>query len=186
MNLIELDIKGVFVVKMPVFSDERGSFQEIWNDASMSIPGFEGSFVQDNAAVSKRGVLRGLHYQLPFPQAKLVTALQGEVFDVAVDLRPESATFGKWTGRTLVAGSGEALFVPTGFAHGYQVTSETAHVFYKCSDVYHPEAEHALAWDDVDVNISWPLADPLVSAKDNAALTFRQTRSLVSPLERHR
>lgn len=180
MNLIELDIKGVFVVQMPVFSDERGSFQEIWNAANMRIPGLAGTFVQDNAAFSNRGVLRGMHYQSPFAQDKLVTVLQGTVFDVAVDLRAGSETFGQWTAHTLAAGSGHALFVPAGFAHGYQVTSETAHVFYKCTEVYHPEAEHALVWNDLDVNIRWPLSDPIVSAKDKAAPTLRQIRSLMS------
>jgi dTDP-4-dehydrorhamnose 3,5-epimerase len=176
VDLIELDIKGVFLLQLPVFSDERGSFQELWNATKMHIPGLDSDFVQDNTAFSRHRVLRGLHYQQPYPQAKLVTALQGEVFDVAVDLRPDSETFGKWTACTLTGGAGRALFIPAGFAHGYQVLSENAHVFYKCTEVYHPESEHALAWNDVDVNIRWPLDNPVVSAKDKAAPTLRETR----------
>lgn len=131
--------------------------------------GLPADFVQDNVSFSARGVLRGLHFQNPNPQGKLVSVLQGEVFDVAVDVRVGSPTFGRWVGASLSADNRRQLYVPEDFAHGFVVTSETALFQYKCTGYYHPEAEGAVAWNDADVGIEWPIADPVLSAKDRAA-----------------
>ncbi len=166
MKVTPLELSGVLLIEFDVFRDERGYFQEVWNPAHVNIPGVHKEFVQDNIAFSHHRVLRGLHYQDPFPQAKLVVALSGRIFDVAVDLRRGSPTFGRWTGTELAAGTGQALYIPEGFAHGYQVLSENAQVLYKCSEVYHPEAEHSLAWNDPAINIPWPIRDPILSDTD--------------------
>ena len=156
-------------LQFDVFRDDRGYFQEVWNPARANIPGMKKDFVQDNIAFSHYRVLRGLHYQQPFEQAKLIVVLSGSIFDVAVDVRRDSPTFGPWLGTQLTAGSGDALYIPEGFAHGYQVLSPSAHVVYKCTDVYHPEAEHSFAWNDPAVGIRWPIADPILSEKDRGA-----------------
>jgi dTDP-4-dehydrorhamnose 3,5-epimerase len=169
MKVIPLELPGMLLLQFDVYHDARGYFQELWNPGRVEIPGIDKSFLQDNLASSHYRVLRGLHYQEPYPQAKLVMVLTGSVFDVAVDVRRDSPTFGRWIGTELKAGSGHALYIPEGFAHGYQVTSESAQVFYKCTEVYHPEAEHSLAWNDPSVGITWPIADPILSPKDSAA-----------------
>ena len=176
MTVTQLELPDVLLVQLAVFRDERGWFQELWNPNRGSFAGLPTHFEQDNLAFSKRGVLRGLHFQEPFPQGKLVTVLEGEIFDVAVDIRPDSSTYGKWAARNLVGGSGSALYIPEGFAHGYQVLSDSAHVLYKCTKVYHPEAEHTIAWNDPGLAIAWPLADPILSAKDSAAPTLAALR----------
>ncbi len=180
MTLTELEIPGVLLVTCDVYRDERGWFQEFWNPARMRIPGLPQPFVQDNTAFSRRGVLRGLHFQQPHAQAKLVTVLDGEIFDVAVDIRPNSATFGKSVAITLSGGEGRSLYVPAGFAHGYQVLSASAHVLYKCTEVYHPEAERTLAWNDPKLGIAWPLADPIVSPKDAIAPTLEELSGILA------
>ena len=172
MRYRPLEIPDVLLLTLDVFRDDRGYFQEIWNPARTDIPGMKKDFVQDNIAFSHHGVLRGLHYQQPYEQAKLIVVLAGTIFDVAVDVRRDSPTFGRWVGTELVAGSGQALYIPEGFAHGYQVLSAAAHVVYKCTEVYHPEAEHSLAWNDPALGIKWPLADPIVSEKDRRAPTL--------------
>lgn len=169
MKVTELELPGVLLLQFDVYRDERGYFQEVWNPARLNRPDLNVDFVQDNIAFSHHRVLRGLHFQQPHAQAKLVTSLSGTIFDVAVDVRRASPTFGRWLGTELAAGTGHALYIPEGFAHGYQVLSESAHVVYKCTDVYHPEAEHALAWNDPDVAIRWPLANPILSDKDRRA-----------------
>jgi dTDP-4-dehydrorhamnose 3,5-epimerase len=148
---------------------------ETWHRDKFRAAGLDLSFVQDNHSGSGRNTLRGLHYQLGRPQGKLVRVVLGEVFDVAVDLRRSSPTFGRWTGTTLSAGNRLQLWVPEGFAHGYFVVSERAEVVYKCTDVYAPQEERTLRWDDPDVGIAWPLGPeaPLVSAKDAQGLSFR-------------
>ena len=172
MKIIPLELPGVLLLQLDVYRDERGYFQEIWNPARADVPGMSKDFVQDNIAFSNYGVLRGLHYQDPFPQAKLIVVLAGTIFDVAVDVRADSPTYGRWVGSELVAGSGHALYIPEGFAHGYQVLSSSAHVVYKCTEVYHPEAEHSLAWNDPAIGIRWPLPDPVLSDKDRNAPTL--------------
>lgn len=163
------DLPGVVVIEPRVFADDRGYFLETWNQRSYAEFGIPSGFVQDNLSFSKRGVLRGLHYQHPHPQGKLVSVLEGEVFDVAVDIRRGSPTFGRWAGVTLSAENHRQFYIPEGFAHGFVVTSETALFAYKCTDFYHSEAEGSIRWDDPELGIDWPAAAPLLSPKDSAA-----------------
>jgi len=165
----------VLVVEPRVFADERGSFFEAYSArryAEAGIPAAGGAFVQDNVSVSRRGVLRGLHYQHPHGQGKLVGVLLGEVFDVAVDVRRGSPTFGRWAAARLSAADRRQLYVPPGFAHGFLVTSAEAVVGYKCTDYYRPEAERSVRWDDPRLAINWPTEGPVLSAKDGAAPTL--------------
>ncbi len=175
MRLRPTELPDVMVVEPEVHEDQRGFFMETWHRDKFRAAGLDLSFVQDNHSGSGRNTLRGLHYQLGRPQGKLVRVVLGEVFDVAVDLRRSSPTFGRWTGTTLSAGNRLQLWVPEGFAHGYFVVSERAEVVYKCTDVYAPQEERTLRWDDPDVGIAWPLGPeaPLVSAKDAQGLSFR-------------
>lgn len=156
--------------------DERGAFWETWRDAWREDLGIAASFVQDNVSVSRRGVLRGLHYQRPCPQAKLVTVLTGSVFDVVVDIRRASPRFGQWSDAILLGETPSALFVPRGFAHGFLVLSAEAVVAYKVDAPYAPEAEHTLAWDDPDLQIAWPVPAggmPVLSPRDQRARRLR-------------
>jgi dTDP-4-dehydrorhamnose 3,5-epimerase len=175
VRLRPTELPDVMVVEPEVHEDQRGFFMETWHRDKFRAAGLDLSFVQDNHSGSGRNTLRGLHYQLGRPQGKLVRVVLGEVFDVAVDLRRSSPTFGRWTGTTLSAGNRLQLWVPEGFAHGYFVVSERAEVVYKCTDVYAPQEERTLRWDDPDVGIAWPLGPeaPLVSAKDAQGLSFR-------------
>jgi len=166
MKVTESRLKGVFLIKPRIFEDPRGFFCEIYNRDRYQSQGIEVDFVQDNYARSTRGVLRGMHYQIKHGQAKLVWVPQGEVFDVVVDLRKDSPTFGEWDGFALSSKNKHQLFVPTGFAHGYCVTSKTADFTYKCSDFYYPEEEGGLIWNDPKVGIEWPIEDPVLSEKD--------------------
>ena len=159
-------LAGLLLVKPDVFGDERGFFQETWNLRRYTEAGLDRYFVQDNLSLSRKGILRGLHFQNPGPQGKLVYVLQGEVFDVAVDVRTDSPTFGQWHGVTLSADNHHQLFVPEGFAHGFCVTSETALFAYKCTDFYNPKAEFSLLWNDPDIGIEWPITKPELSEKD--------------------
>jgi dTDP-4-dehydrorhamnose 3,5-epimerase len=159
-------LAGLLLVKPDVFGDERGFFQETWNLRRYTEAGLDRYFVQDNLSLSRKGILRGLHFQNPGPQGKLVFVLQGEVFDVAVDVRTDSPTFGQWHGVTLSADNHHQLFVPEGFAHGFCVTSETALFAYKCTDFYNPKAEFSLLWNDPDIGIEWPITKPELSEKD--------------------
>lgn len=152
-----------------MFSDDRGTFFESWRRDRYEVAGIPGPFVQDNVATSRRGVVRGLHYQWPEPQGKLVMAVSGEVFDVAVDVRRGSQTLGQWYGHHLSADEGTQLWVPEGFAHGYEALSETATFAYKCTRAYRPDADHAVRWDDPVINVNWSVADPVLSAKDATA-----------------
>jgi dTDP-4-dehydrorhamnose 3,5-epimerase len=161
-------LPGVVLVELQPFADERGSFMETWQAERYRAAGIPHAFVQSNHARSHRGVLRGLHYQLGRPQAKLVWVPRGEVFDVAVDVRRGSPTFGRWYGTVLSETNNRQLFVPEGFAHGYFVMSEVADFIYSCSDYWAPAEERGLRWDDPAVGISWPAGDRIVSAKDQA------------------
>ena len=169
-------LPGVVLIQTPVFRDSRGHFLEVWKQPKYAEAGVPERFVQDNLSFSTRGVLRGLHYQNPAPQGKLVCALQGTIYDVVVDVRVGSPTFGQWEGFTLAAEAGQQVYVPEGFAHGFAVTSETALVLYKCTDVYQPRAEGSVVWDDPDLGISWPVANPVLSDKDRAAPRLAQIR----------
>jgi len=174
VRLTPTELPDVMVIEPAVFEDPRGFFMETWHAEKFRAAGLDRAFVQDNHSGSVRNALRGLHYQLGRPQGKLVRVVAGEIFDVAVDLRRSSPTFGRWTGMTLSAANRLQLWVPEGFAHGYYVTSERAEVIYKCTDVYVPEEERTLRWDDPDVGIEWPLGSepPVVSAKDAKGLAF--------------
>ena len=169
-------IPDVVVVEPEVFGDARGFFFESFNRRRLEAAlGRSFEFVQDNHSLSAKGVLRGLHYQLPSPQGKLVRVVRGEVFDVAVDLRRGSPTFGRWVGEVLSAENKRQLWVPEGFGHAFLVLSDVAEFLYKTTDYYHPEHEHCLRWDDPDLAITWPLAGgtPSVSTRDGAAGAFR-------------
>jgi dTDP-4-dehydrorhamnose 3,5-epimerase len=173
MNIIRCELEGLLVLEPKVFGDARGYFMESWNLRRYREAGIEGTFVQDNISVSRRGILRGLHCQNPNPQGKLVSVLQGEVFDVAVDLRRESATFGKWHATSLSSENKRQFFIPAGFAHGFLVLSETAMFHYKCTDFYSPKDEMTLRWNDPELGINWPMKEPLLSEKDARGLLLR-------------
>ena len=169
MEVSPTQLPGVLVIRTSLFRDHRGSFRETWQADRYAEHGIPGTFVQDNAAVSRRGVLRGLHYQLPDPQGKLVGVLAGAVYDVAVDIRHGSATFGQWIARELSAENGRQLWIPAGFAHGYLVLSDTAVLAYKCTTPYRGEAARAIAWNDPQLAIPWPCTDPVLSDADARA-----------------
>ncbi len=173
MNVIETDLPGVVIIEPKVFGDERGFFMESWNGRRYEEAGLPGRFVQDNLSYSIHGVLRGLHFQNPNSQGKLVSVLRGEVFDVAVDIRVGSPTFGKWIGATLSAENKRQLYVPPSFAHGFVVTSEAALFFYKCTDYYAPSSERIVLWNDPEIGIEWPIAEPVLSERDRAAAPLR-------------
>jgi dTDP-4-dehydrorhamnose 3,5-epimerase len=167
-------IEGIFLIQPKVFGDDRGYFLETFHEADFQKAGMTLPFVQDNQSKSRKGVLRGLHFQKKFPQGKLVRAIEGEVFDVAVDLREGSSSFGKWHGVLLSGERNNQFYVPPGFAHGFLVLSEEAVFAYKCTDLYHPEDEDGIAWDDPEVGIEWPNIGiiPSLSAKDSCLQRF--------------
>lgn len=176
MEFVPTELPDVTLIKPRVIGDERGFFLESWHKRKFIEGGIDVEFVQDNHSRSVRGTLRGMHYQLEHAQGKLVRVTHGSVYDVAVDLRRGSTTFGRWAGRYLDAEHMHMLWIPAGFAHGFYVVSETADVQYKCTDYYAPNAERCLRWDDADVGIEWPLLDgepPLLSAKDAAGQRLR-------------
>ncbi len=163
----ETEIEGVYIIDVKKYGDNRGYFMETYKEVDFKAAGLDYNFVQDNQSKSKAGVLRGLHFQKTFPQAKLVRCLEGEVFDVAVDLRANSKTYGKWVGVVLSAEKGNQFMIPRGFAHGFVVLSETATFSYKCDELYHPEDEGGIMWNDPEVGIVWPYKDEvLLSEKD--------------------
>ena len=166
MNIITTSIEGVLIIEPDVFKDNRGFFMETYQQERYSKSGIKQAFVQDNLSFSFQGTLRGLHYKVKHPQAKLVQVITGEIFDVAVDIRYGSSTFGKWTGAYLSDQNKRQLFIPEGFAHGFCVISKTAHFLYKCSDFYSPEDECGINWADSDIAIDWPAKNPIVSEKD--------------------
>lgn len=175
MKFVETPLKDVYVLEPAVFGDQRGFFLETWNREKFLDAGFDLDFMQDNHSRSARGILRGLHYQREHTQGKLVRVTSGEVFDVAVDLRQNSPTFGKWFGINLSAENHRMLWVPPGFAHGFYVTSDYADFIYKCTDIYHPASEESLSWNDPTVGIEWPVPEgeaPQLSAKDAEGLSW--------------
>ena len=176
MKIIDTRIPEVKVLEPQVFGDERGFFMETWREDWFSTQVCARRFVQDNHSKSRQGILRGLHYQTEQTQGKLVRVVSGEVFDVAVDMRKDSATFGHWVGVLLSAENKRQLWVPEGFAHGFYVTSESAEFVYRCTDYYNPSAEHSVRWDDPDLAIEWPLVNgdqPLLAAKDAQGVWFK-------------
>lgn len=163
------DIEGLYVIEPTVFKDERGYFVETYNQNDMKEAGLDMVFVQDNQSMSTRGVLRGLHFQKQYPQGKLVRVVRGKVFDVAVDLRSNSKTYGKWFGVELSAENMKQFYIPEGFAHGFLVLSDEAEFCYKCTDFYHPGDEGGLAWNDEEIGVEWPLEEGvelIISEKD--------------------
>ncbi len=168
----ETELPGVLICELEIFSDDRGFFVETYHGEKYTEGGVRGNFVQDNFSHSKEGVLRGLHYQLKRPQAKLVSAISGAIYDVAVDIRIGSPTFGQWAGTILSGENKRQLFIPEGFAHGFCVLSEAADVVYKCTDFYSPNDDFGIAWNDPRFEIDWPVVNPNVSAKDSALPTI--------------
>lgn len=166
MNVKPTALAGVFLIEPRVFADARGSFYELFQTTRFEAAGLPTRFVQDNVSFSERGTLRGLHLQNPFSQGKLVSVLEGEVWDVAVDVRAGSPDFGRWVGETLSSENRRQLYIPPGFAHGFCVTSPRAVFHYKCTDLYTPTAELGVLWSDPDLAIDWPIKEPLLSAKD--------------------
>lgn len=166
-KFIPTAIDGVYIVEPKVYGDDRGYFAETYQKAAFDAAGLKYDFIQDNQSKSKKGVLRGLHFQKTFCQAKLVRAMEGEVFDVAVDLRKNSATYGKWVGVTLSAAKFNQLLIPRGFAHGFLTLSDYAVFCYKCDNAYHPEDEGGILWNDPDIAVDWPkIGEVLLSQKD--------------------
>ncbi len=173
MQVSKTPIDGLIILEPKKFADPRGMFYEVYSKSRYEQYGIP-SFVQDNYSVSKDGVLRGLHYQINPGQDKLVTVTQGEIFDVAVDIRKQSPTYGKWWGLSLSETNNLQLYIPIGFAHGFCVLSESAEVLYKCSDYYSPENERGILWSDPDLAIDWPVKEPILSEKDAVYPRFRE------------
>jgi dTDP-4-dehydrorhamnose 3,5-epimerase len=175
MKVQATQIAGALIVEPDVFGDDRGFFLESFNERAMREIGIDAHFVQDNHSRSQRNVLRGLHYQISQPQGKLVRVVRGSVFDVAVDIRRNSSTFGKWVGVELSAENKRMFWMPPGMAHGFIVLSDSADFLYKATDYYAPEFERTILWNDPDLGIEWPLIDePILSSKDAAGKTFRE------------
>jgi dTDP-4-dehydrorhamnose 3,5-epimerase len=169
MNVMPTSLPGVLVIEPQVFGDTRGFFLEAYRADRYTAHGIPGPFVQDNVSLSQRDVLRGLHVQHPQSQGKLVSVLRGEVYDVAVDVRVGSPSFGKWVGEHLSADTKRQLYIPPGFAHGFVVTTNDALFVYKCTEYYNPTTELSIRWDDPQIGIQWPIANPVLSAKDSDA-----------------
>ncbi len=184
MKVIETSLPGVLIIESRVFEDDRGFFFESYHEKRYRDAGISVSFVQDNHSFSKRGTLRGLHYQLKNPQGKLVRVASGEVFDVAADIRQGSPTFGQWVGVILSAENKKQIYLPPGFAHGFCVLSETADFLYKCTDFYTPGDEYGVRWNDPDLNIDWKIDSPALSAKDEAAPCLKEADPFLPVYER--
>lgn len=186
INVIQTKLEGVYIIEPKVFGDNRGYFMESYSKRDFEEAGLTMNFVQDNESKSKKGVLRGLHFQTQHTQGKLVRVVEGEVFDVAIDLREGSSTFGKWTGVTLTAENKKQFYIPEGFAHGFLVLSDTATFQYKCTDYYAPEYDGGVLWNDPDIGIEWPLEgieEVLLSDKDQKQQTLKEFMSKENPFK---
>ena len=181
MNVLETSLSGLKIIEPQVFGDQRGYFLEIWNRRRYAEVGIDVDFVQDNLSLFRSGVVRGLHYQYPETQGKLVYVLQGKVFDVAVDIRKDSPTFGKWEGVVLSDENKRQLYVPEGFAHGFCVLSETVLFAYKCTALYNPKVEGGILWNDPEIGIDWPVSAPVLSEKDTKHPTLRERVAMGLP-----
>jgi len=178
MKKIDTKMAGVFVLEPKIFGDARGFFLESYNERELAGKGIQERFVQDNHSYSTRNVVRGLHYQIRHVQGKLVRVIMGEILDVVVDLRKSSPTFGQWQAVTLSDDNKHMLWIPPGFAHGFRVVSEGAHLLYKTTDYYEPASERTLAWNDPEIHIDWQLTgDPIVSRKDQHGCSFREAET---------
>jgi dTDP-4-dehydrorhamnose 3,5-epimerase len=184
MKVSATALPGVLLVEPRVFRDDRGRFHETWSHARYAEAGIAGPFVQDNLSLSRRGVVRGLHFQHPHAQGKLVSVARGEVFDVAVDVRVGSPTFGRCEGFRLSDENARQLYVPPGFAHGFQVLSDEALFCYKCTDLYHPECEATVRWNDAALGIAWPVEGAVLSPKDADAPTLAELAEIPGLLPR--
>ena len=182
LRSIKTSLPGVLLIEPDVFADARGFFMETHHQHKYAAAGIDRPFVQDNRSHSKKFVLRGLHYQLHKPQGKLVYVVAGEIFDVAVDIRRGSPTFGRWEGLYLSSDNKRQLYVPEGFAHGFCVMSETADVLYKCTDFYQPDDERGIVWKDPTIGVVWPLESPLLSSKDSQYPMLRDIPDHLLPL----
>jgi dTDP-4-dehydrorhamnose 3,5-epimerase len=178
VKFTETELPGVVLVEPTVFGDSRGFFFEVHHAEKYKAAGIERTFVQSNHSRSCKRTLRGLHIQVEHSQGKLVRAIRGSIWDVAVDVRRGSAHFGKWVGFELSEDNNRLLWVPEGFAHGFVVTSESADVLYQCTDMYHPEHERVIAWNDAELSIPWPVVDPVLSARDAKGMTLAAFRGL--------
>jgi dTDP-4-dehydrorhamnose 3,5-epimerase len=181
VKIIETGIPGLIIIEPTVHGDARGFFMETWNATRYEAAGLPGRFVQSNLSRSGPGVIRGLHYQYPKPQGKLVSVLEGRVFDVAVDIRPDSPSFKQWAGVELSAENHRQLYVPEGFAHGFCVLGDAALLSYLCTEVYRSEDDAVVAWDDPDIGIDWPLETGRLSQKDAAAPRLRDISIVALP-----
>ena len=176
MEFVGTEIPDVILVKPTVIEDHRGFFMESYHIEKFKLGGINRTFVQDNHAKSVKNTLRGLHFQVKYPQAKLLRCLKGKIFDVVVDIRKDSSYYGKWVGVELSEDNKYQLFIPEGFAHGYYVLSETAEIVYKCSEIYHPEDEQGIRWNDPGIAIEWPATDPILSEKDRTLPLLKNLR----------
>ena len=177
MKFIKTRIPEVIIIEPRVFEDNRGFFMETWEARKFAEAGIDTDFVQDNHSKSIRGTLRGLHYQIKHPQGKLVRVVVGEVFDVAVDIRKSSPTFGKWVGIILSSENKRQVWIPPGFAHGFVVLSNEADVYYKTTEFYSPKNDAGIIWNDKDLNIEWPVESPILSEKDSNLPSFKEARN---------
>ncbi len=175
MRFLDTPLKGIILIEPDVHEDQRGYFLELYHADKYAKAGLPSRFVQDNFSKSVYGVLRGLHYQRRHPQGKLVTAMEGKIFDVAVDIRQDSSSFGQWYGVELSAENKRQVYIPPGFAHGYCVLSETASVMYKCTEFYVPDDEGGIIWNDPGIDIAWPITEPFLSSKDQLNATLAQS-----------
>jgi dTDP-4-dehydrorhamnose 3,5-epimerase len=181
IKTIPTKIADLVIIEPKIFGDNRGFFMETYRESFYKAAGIQTQFIQDNVSYSVKGTLRGMHFQIKQPQAKLVQVLTGEVFDVAVDLRPNSSTFGKWEGVYLSDTNKRQLYIPEGLAHGFCVVSDTAHFVYKCSDYYLADDEGGMLWSDPDVGIKWPIQNPILSEKDKSYPTLTNIPSTQLP-----
>jgi len=181
-KFIETDLPGVIIIESEVYTDSRGHFMETFHQKKYADFGISRPFVQDNYSHSRKGTLRGLHYQLKNPQGKLVYVTTGSIYDVAVDIRRGSPTFGRWAGINLSSENRRQLFIPEGFAHGFCVLSDTADFFYKCTDFYVPGDDHGILWSDPEIGIDWPVQDPILSEKDKRLMTLAESSKDLLPV----
>lgn len=179
MRVIPSNLKDVLIIEPDIHRDDRGFFVETYHEKRYAEAGIKDRFVQDNHSASVRDTIRGLHAQLKHPQAKLVRCIYGEVFDVAVDVRKGSPSFGRWFGVRLSAENGKQMYIPGGFVHGFAVLSDRAEVEYKCSDVYHADDQFTILWNDPEIGVGWPVDHPLLSAKDKAAKVLKDQYQLL-------
>jgi len=179
MQFIPTKIPDVILVEVTKFGDHRGFFMETYHAEKFSAGGISATFIQDNHASSQKNILRGLHYQLKFPQGKLIRCIQGEILDIAVDIRKSSPTFGQWVGEILSSENARQLYVPPGFAHGYVVRSDNAEVEYKCTELYHPEDDYGILWNDPAIGIDWGIKNPILSEKDKQQPLLKDVKEIL-------